>query len=145
MNCTCTDHKVRCSNVRCPDISRHNCSRPIALPGDCCPSFCPGECVMHDNNWAKLILVSDVLFFVHYISNSLKLLLTEANFAILVCGYTEGLLSLLFYVLLCASWHTLYILLVFLQTACTKVWSISIVIAGDLPTALVTSAYATTE
>ncbi|KAF6016745.1 hypothetical protein EB796_024947 [Bugula neritina] len=56
MNCTCTDHKVRCSNVRCPDISRHNCSRPIALPGDCCPSFCP-DCVYegveykHSDSW----------------------------------------------------------------------------------------------
>ena len=43
MNCTCSNHRVRCGNVRCPSNEELKCSRPIALPGDCCPSFCPSE------------------------------------------------------------------------------------------------------
>ncbi|XP_067949762.1 kielin/chordin-like protein [Watersipora subatra] len=56
LTCSCNDHKVRCGNSYCPPAAELNCSRPIALPGDCCPSFCP-SCVFegkeygHGDNW----------------------------------------------------------------------------------------------
>lgn len=47
MNCTCLDRKVRCGPVRCPPTPNLRCSRPVALPGDCCPSFCPSKLLFH--------------------------------------------------------------------------------------------------
>ena len=42
LNCSCIDRKVRCGSS-CPPRPELNCTRPVTLPGDCCPSFCPSR------------------------------------------------------------------------------------------------------
>ena len=42
LNCSCIDRKVRCGSS-CPPRPELNCTRPVTLPGDCCPSFCPSK------------------------------------------------------------------------------------------------------
>ncbi|XP_070188785.1 uncharacterized protein [Littorina saxatilis] len=40
LNCTCDNSIVRCRPIRCPP-STFPCSRPMAPPGECCPTMCP--------------------------------------------------------------------------------------------------------
>ena len=50
LNCTCDNSIVRCRPVYCPPVN-FACSRPMAPPGQCCPSMCPSEsCMKRSDN-----------------------------------------------------------------------------------------------